>query len=186
MSNKGFTLIEVLVAFFLFVLVMGGAFSGMQQAITVQRDALEKRAAVEELSFAMEYLARALRGAQKDLAGDCLPAGYTFEATTRIRWLDRNNRCREIFSDAGHDFSERISSDSTPSFGTPRGLISNDFDADVFWFRVFGEYQGDAVDDPDYIQPHVTIGVLLRSNHDNRELVSMQTTISTRVIDVEQ
>lgn len=187
MKNRGFTLVELLVAFSLFVLILGGVLTGVQTAVKAQRDMLEKQAAIEELSLAMDYVSRAFRGAKKDLIGSCIPGGgWTFQVTNRIRWLDRNEQCRELFQDSGHDLFERISNDNTANFGAPRRIIADDFDVDVIWFRVHGEYQGDA-GNPDHVQPHITLAVLVRSDKPgNRPLASMQTTITTRTIDVQQ
>ena len=199
-QTMGFTLVEILVAFFLFVLLLGGALGGVQQAVGFQRTTLERQAAIEEVSYALEYMSRAIRGARKDMGPTCLTSqpgsGWTFEweATpfptpnfVRIRFLDRNDRCREFtWEQVGGQptLQERISSDSSASnFGPKYNLISDDFSVPVFGQIVRGEYEGDIVI-PDYSQPFIHFHFTVANKSMTTDFLTVQTTMSTRQIDV--
>lgn len=189
-QKNGFTLVEILVAFFLFVLVLGGALGGVQQAVGFQRITLERQAAIEEVSYAIEYISRAIRGAQKDTTGSCTAqVGRTFQypGPQPFRFIDGNGKCREFKRNVvgGQGFlEERISEDDTVGgFSGPGAidwhrLISDDFNITNFLYHVRGAV------DTERSQPRVLFGITVSNKADTQDFLTVQTTMSTRQIDV--
>ena len=184
-QKNGFTLVEILVAFFLFVLVLGGALGGVQQAVGFQRITLERQAAIEEVSYAIEYISRAMRGAQKDTTGSCTAqVGRTFQypPPQPFRFVDANGKCREFKRNVvgGQGFlEERISTDANAAnLGSWRRLISDDFNITNFLYHVRGAV------DTERSQPRVLFGITVSNKTDTQDFLTVQTTMSTRQIDV--
>ena len=74
-KERGFTLVEILVALGIFLLVGGVAFQFLFSSFAAQRTALGRQTLVDQLSFVVEYMSRAVRDAEKDLLDQCLTSG---------------------------------------------------------------------------------------------------------------
>lgn len=181
MKQKGFTIVELLVAAAVFSLVIGGAFNLLISSIGAQQQHLASDRLFNQSSYLTEYMTRALRQAKKELSSsaDCLTTagrGFNYEINAgadRIRFLDKNNLCREFLL-SGAQVQERISSDqSALNFGPAIALTPAEFQVQTLKFSLLGEGQAD------FLQPRAT--VFMRINN-----LEFQTTVSQRNFDVQQ
>jgi prepilin-type N-terminal cleavage/methylation domain-containing protein len=107
-ENKGFTIIELLVVI--------GVFSGVITFIVgifvsnfkMQRRTMTVQKTIGEISYALEYMSRAIRMARNDVSGSCLeesdPEGYTYGTPTQgngIQFIDYQNNCVKFFLEDG-------------------------------------------------------------------------------------
>lgn len=110
-NKKGFSLIELLVVI--------GVFSGLMVVITgifianfkMQRKTMAIQKTIGEISYATEYMGRAIRMAKNDYEGECLeednPKGYTYgtpednleNPQQGIQFIDYNGDCIKFFLD---------------------------------------------------------------------------------------
>lgn len=72
MNNKGFTLIELIVVMSVFMLIVAVAIAIFLSIIGSQRRILAQEQMLSQVSYAMEYMSKGLRMAQKDTEGTCL------------------------------------------------------------------------------------------------------------------
>lgn len=103
MKNKGFTLVEVLTAVTIFSLIMAALFGFLSQTVKSQRETLVAQETVDNASYVLEYMSRALRMAKKDDVGgiDCLTENKVNYASTRdgrgIKFRNYKDECQEFF-----------------------------------------------------------------------------------------
>ena len=183
-KDSGFTLIEVVVALFIFSLIGGTALNLLVSGIAAQRSSVAGQTLIDQTSFVAEYMSRALRQAGKDLtsSGQCIPRGWNYQiiTATTIRFLDRDNKCRDFFfSTASSQVYQIISANhqvSSPRSEQP--LTSNNVDVQALTFSAQGENN-----QTDNLQPRVTFSLQVRA-HGEKPSVFFQTTISQRRFDV--
>ncbi len=75
-SKKGFTLIELIVAMAVFLFIVGTAIGIFISIVQHQRVILSEQELLNQTSFVVERMSKALRVAKKDLTGACLGSGY--------------------------------------------------------------------------------------------------------------
>src|SRR3989339_453028 len=110
--QKGFTLIELLVSMSVLLVISGISASLFVSAILEQRRILAKQGLYGQLSYALEYMSKAMRMAGRDLTGDCLGGqGRNYLLTRQdtfgsgeylgIKFINQsdNNICQEFFLD---------------------------------------------------------------------------------------
>jgi Tfp pilus assembly protein PilW len=94
-KRKGFTLVEVLIASFLFLLIVSTIIGLLISIIEAQSLVLKDQRAISESSYAMEYMSRALRMAKKDTDGNCSGANNIYNLNSgEIRFLNYDNKCQ--------------------------------------------------------------------------------------------
>jgi prepilin-type N-terminal cleavage/methylation domain-containing protein len=116
--NKGFTLIELIVVIAVFLLIIGVAITIFVSIINNQRMILSQQQLLNQISYAEEYMSKAMRMAKKDEAGSCLiddnnesHPGYIYLLTrpdisnqsyTGIKFINAsdNDTCQEFFLDS--------------------------------------------------------------------------------------
>lgn len=103
LKTKGFTLIEVLTAVFVFSIAMvmlGGIFVSMAKS---QKYSSKSIQAINQLSYALEYMSRAIRMARKDDVGgvNCLTQVKANYEITRggqgIKFRNYKDQCQEFY-----------------------------------------------------------------------------------------
>ena len=70
--KKGFTLIELIVVIAVFLLIVGAAVSIFISIVQHQKIILAEQELLNQTSYVLEYMSKALRMAGKDLTGECL------------------------------------------------------------------------------------------------------------------
>jgi len=173
-SNKGFTLVEILVVITVFSIFITSVTSLFANAMKEQRKSLDKAYLLNQGSFTAEYVSRALRMVQKDSTGACIPAGLNYQITrggNGIRFLNYRSgtNCQEFYLENGKIKVEKfgISQDLTPA-----GLSIESLN-----FSVSGQDQSDG------LQGKVTFTWQLRSTGLSIQDLKLQTTVSQRELD---
>lgn len=184
--QKGFSLVEIMVAVAIFSVVISVASMSFILAIKSQKKSLAEQELLAQTSYVMEYMSRALRMAKKDLSGDCIAAKTNYGrpyGNSSIRFLNyegATGECQEFFLDVDGQLKMRKSSDDTAAnFGAAVPLTSATLTIDPgsVQFYLIGESQFDN------IQPRVTI--FLDIDGKEQTDIKIQTTISQRNLDIE-
>ena len=179
--NKGFTLVELLVAITVFATVASIAFGITASLIHKQERIMHMHTLMENSSYALEYIQRATRMAQKD-DGGCIVSGENYEHSngdSTIQFLDYENLCHRFSLDNGQ-IQETISTDDTSeNLGTAAVAFTSDkIDVTSLVFELSGESGVDS------IQPRVTIEFEASSKYFPDVQINVQSTSSQRNLDL--
>jgi len=171
---KGFTLIEMLVTALIFSIVVGAATGVFVSAIKLQKYNLSHQQLLSQVSYAMEYMERAIRMAVKD-DGFCGFAGQNYNETSdSIKFATYHGQCWRFFlQDEQLKVYKKVD-----AVETVYDLTSDDFKVSNFNVEVSGDISEDTE------QPKVTIFIEIEgdgSGHQPR--IEIQTTISQRNFD---
>lgn len=181
-TEKGFTLIEILVAVAIFALVVGTTSGLFISGIRTQRNVLTSQIVLDNTSYAIEYMGRAIRMAKKQMPE--LPAclsqnGLNYEITGRggLKFLNYQKVCQEFFLDP---VAKRLKESKG---GSEQFLTSDNLQILSFNFNLQGQLQ------TDNLQPRVTIfldamGVQKELKPEEQAKIRIQTTVSQRNLDV--
>lgn len=187
-NNKGFSLIELLVVVVIFTIIMGSVIGVFVSAVKIQKYNLSHQQLLNQVSYAMEYMERAIRMAVKD-DGTCGFANQNYRVTspagsnTKIEFrrymrMQGGNpvyECQEFYLD-----TNLLTSKNDDIYSTPLPMISDEYKVTFLKFNVIGED-----DPPDTDQPRITIvmeieGEILGPDPKMR----LQTTVSQRNLDM--
>lgn len=190
-KNKGYTLIEVLIAVAIFFTVIAGPTGLFIFSLQNQNRIFSTREIIDNSSHVFEYMSRALRMARKELDCDdrrepdsctCLQDngyGSNYEITHGGRGIKFNNSqkpsiCQEFFWDTTDNRLKETKDGSEPI-----ALTSDDLEVISFKFKKFGFEQDDD------IQPRVVVFLeITKKNQTQAPKIKIQTTISQRNLDV--
>ncbi len=179
MKDKGYTLIEIMVAVGIFFVVIAAPTGFFVVSLKGQQKALSSQELFDNVSYSLEYMSRALRMAKKDLTGDCISQKVNYEITlmgTGIKFKNYQGVCQEFFLDTDYRLKESKSGEVNP-------LTSNDLKVDSFKIGPTESW-----DQGDNEQPRVTLLLEVRGARGQREelqpVIKIQTTISQRNLDV--
>jgi len=183
-KNKGVTLIEMLVAVAIFSITVGAILGLFISAIRSQRKVLATQELLDQTSYVLEYMNRALRMAKKDSSGSCTgTAGKNYE--NGIDWI----RFLKFEYAAGTDVCFKFYLSGTQIYESKGGaagvpLTSNKISVNFLKFNL----SGDVISESPNLQPRVTIflEILGRGIGGNRPKIQIQTSISQRPLDVAQ
>lgn len=169
-SQKGFTLIELVVALALFVLVLDIVASIFVLVVRHQKSILSQQQTLNEVSFALERMSSQLRNASVGQTAACLPNPQDVYVLTHpnvatglhegIKFIDSNGACHEFFLDEGV-FKERINNEQA------QPLLSGNTASAAFVIN--GDLKVSFARSSDTVWPRVTLS-----------LQNFQTTISWR------
>lgn len=167
----GFTLVEILVAVAVFSLIMGVASTVFVSAIKTQRRSLASQELLDQTSYAIEYMSRAVRMAKKDFDGSCTGlANLNYrKIDSRIIFENYDGFCQEFFLQDGRLKEDRA--------GTENYLTSPDLN--IVSFNIGPD---DSWDQDDNLQPRVTVSLDIEGK--NQTKIKVQTTISQRNLDI--
>ncbi len=181
-NRKGYTLIEIMVGIAIFMIVMAAPVGLFVNSLKAQQKVLFSQRLMDNVSYSLEYMSRALRMARKDTSGVCIAANTNFELTRNgkgIKFLNYSDVCQEFYWDdvsVPHRLQEVKSAVTLP-------LTSDDLD--ILSFKIG---PSDSWDQDDNEQPKVTLYLEAKGIKSQKtELqpqVKVQTTISQRNIDV--
>ncbi|MBL7156293.1 MAG: type II secretion system protein [Candidatus Pacebacteria bacterium] len=175
-DKKGFTLIELLVSITVFAVLISAMMGILISGIQAQRRSLAQQDALNQLSFAIEYMSRALRMAKKENGDGCLDAGdgYNYENPggdiSEIRFINhlQADACQRFYE---QDKSIRYEDGSGSWFILTKNIIIEELR-----FELSGE------NETDNFQPRVTI--FIQAISEGLAPINLQTTISQRNPDV--
>jgi len=171
-KNKAFTLIEMMVTVLIFSIVIGAVIGVFVSALQVQRYNLAYQQLLDQTSYAMEYMGRAIRMAVKDDGVGCISSGFNYQdSASGIKFVNYKGECQEFLLEGGQLKVEVDSGGKIP-------LTSDDFNVTSLDFEV----SGDEVDDN--LQPRVTIFTEIQGGGAGPQPeITIQTTISQRNLD---
>jgi Tfp pilus assembly protein PilE len=194
---RGFTLVEMLVAIFVFITVLGASSAIFVDVIRNQKRVLANQELLNQTSYVLEYMGRAIRMAKKDDIGgavNCLTCpACNYEATHcvgvvchGIKFRDyKDEYCQEFFREQVAPGIYRLKELKVKiSDGT---TILNDLTSADLNVEFFNIGPSDSWDQGDLDQPRVTLFLdIKRSDFPSGEApeVKIQTTISQRNLDV--
>ncbi|MFA5013128.1 MAG: prepilin-type N-terminal cleavage/methylation domain-containing protein [Candidatus Paceibacterota bacterium] len=190
-SKKGMTLIEVLVSMSIFAVLSVSLVNLFTSAMNTQAAILQNQELINQTGYAMEYMHKALRMADRDVPGTCTGvanSNYGADGTkTLIKFLAFDYsaggyRCMEFSLSAGI-IKVRKSTDATDdAFGSYIDLTSSKITVSTLNFAV----DGDTVN---IGQPKVTIMVDAVSTSKRVNPIprlTLQTTASQRNLNIAQ
>lgn len=176
--EQGFTIPELLVALFVFSLIVGGAANLLLIGIAAQRSSLAMQELLDQSSFVAEYMTRSLRQAQKDLGPTCLSVrGLNYEITQGgqgVTFLNVQGQCQKFFLE-----------DSRIKEILPAEQFLTSDNLQVTSLRFILTPEGDTQDND--IQPRVTISFEIEGKGvkpESRPKLQFQTSVSQRTVDV--
>lgn len=184
-KEKGFTLVEILVAAAIFGTLMVAITGIFISALRIEKNVLGSKKVLGQISYAAEYMTRALRMAEKDKTGICVkdvPFGsgnysnYESGSVSEIRFKNalQGGDCQEFFLEDGKiKFQTEAESPLPP---LPLELTSSDIVVDSLKFEITGEVQDDN------LQPFVTI--YIEAHSQDSPPLKVQVSISQRNLDV--
>lgn len=163
-NNSGFTLIEMLVTVFVFSILMTIAGSIFVQSLDVQRRAFAIQALEENGRFSLELMAREIRFSEVKTTDTNCPAN----PSTTLSLVHPVN--------GDIQYSLRGTIISRTVDGVDQVLTSNEVEVTNLNFCVFGQTEGDSV------QPRVTISMSLMAGDREPQVIDLQTTITSRLL----
>ena len=189
MKSRAFTLIEMLIAVVIFSIVIGTATGVFVSAIKLQKYNLTYQRLLDQTSYAMEYMSRAIRMAKRNDAGICvgMDAASNYEphvvgiADDEIKFATYHGQCWKFFLEEDLAGFNRLKIEQVKQgVFSEYYLTSDDFDVKSFNVVVLG-------DGADQKQPRVTIFMeIVGIGRAPQPKIQIQTTISQRDLDVLQ
>jgi prepilin-type N-terminal cleavage/methylation domain-containing protein len=167
---SGFTLVETLVAMAIFSMIVGAALGIFVTGVRSQRKVLASQQVLDQTSYVLEYMSRALRMAKKDLLGNCIAANSNYALTgSGIKFKNYKNECQEFYLESGQLKESK-------NGGSGIALTSSNLTVNYFGISSSGWLQ------TDNIQPSVTI--FLDVIGKEQAGIKIQTAVSQRNLDV--
>lgn len=213
-KTKGVTLIELLVAVAVFGIFIGVITGFLVSGIQVQRRTLATQDLLNQASYVIEYIARALRMAVKDTGGICVAPNANYwvnplyyvdpswqsysdswdfptkgQGIRLLKSTDSGNVCQNFYLDPNDNIlKEQTSPDENATFGSPLPLISDKIQIISFSVNVSGDLSGSSLDsESPNRQPIVTIflELMVKDTSTGQPRVKVQTSVSQRNLDVQ-
>ena len=186
LSQGGFSLIELIVAFGIFFIVAGSASWLFVEAVKAQKRTLAYQQVLDNVSYVMEYMSRTLRMAKKDTTGNCVnKTGGTILANYEvipngIRFLNYRDICQEFYLQGIRLKEKKYKNETRGQVETDLELTSSKISVARFNIYVWGWDQGDN------LQPKVTIYLESKERLEGVPLIMIQTSVSQRNLDVQK
>lgn len=191
-GNRGVTLIELVVVLAIFMLCMGTAVTLFVAVVGHQKRILQEQELLNQGSYAIEYMARAIRTAVKDVLGTCLQEddnddsypGHMYLLTNYdtasgfyrgIKFIADDGACRKFYVGSDNVLKE------VKDGGVPQNIMSDKFQIKYGRFVINGDKTIKKAWQKDGIQPRITIllDVKTQLSGSQQEKI-IQTTISQR------
>ena len=196
-SGAGFTLIEILVAITVFSIIIGSISGIFVFSIREQRKILTYQTILDQTSYALEYMSRALRMARKQLppneecSATCLSQiglNYElFDENQELRFQNYECICQRFFIQNGQLMEQRSWQFQNEDIVDPTGdnppvpLTSTDIQINYLKFDLSGQNQ------IDNLQPRTTFYLEIEGKAGllgNLSKIKIQSTISQRMLDI--
>ena len=187
--THGFTLIEILIAIFIFGILGTVAVNLFVSSLTSQRYVLASQKVSDETALLMESMSRLVREAKRDDFGECIGAGLNFQIVnvggfSALQFIDGNGKCRYLlFDNVGKKIGEQVSTNRSAgnlTAGLGGYLTSDGIEINDFRFILSGESSSDD------LQPRVTLFIDATPRNfpsGNPPRLQIQTTLSQRNLD---
>ena len=182
-GNKGFTLIETVVALGIFIAISAGLGEVISVSIQNQVKIVTMQNTFSQAIFSLDKIEKELRMAKKDLSGSCVGArerNYNVTPSGSITFLfldqDLGLKCKKYTVEGGQ-IKEYISENTTSTFTTGINVTSSLYSVNSLRFILTGDTSSQ-----DNLQPKITI--LMNISNDYLSPMNIQTTISQRRLDL--
>jgi len=177
----GFTLIELIVTIAVFTIIISSVVALFASALRTQDEVFFQNEVLSSSSYAVEYMAKALRMAKKDLTGGCITAKSNFEnigSNQKIRFLNYEKKCQEFGLANGVVYVKKSTSGLSSQLSVEIPLTSSNLNVSKLGFIITGN------DQEDELQPKVTF--LIEAGKTGKKLLPLkiQTTVSQRDLDI--
>ncbi|MDD5145537.1 MAG: type II secretion system protein [Candidatus Pacebacteria bacterium] len=185
-KNKGFTLVEMMVAITIFSVIVGAAIGVFVSSMKSQRKVLAEQEILDQTSYALEYISRAIRMAKKDSGPECLSLDNlnyekTSSGTGGIKFKTYlGDYCQEFFRECsgGKCYLVERKTEIDTGFITENNLTAPNLNVASFNIGPADTWSQD-----DSLQPAITIFFEIEGKENSK--ISIQTTISQRNLDVQ-
>jgi len=176
--KKGFTLVELMVGMTIFTLILAAVIGILISGIKAQRLILRQQQALDQLSFAIEYMSRSLRMAKReDGTFPCLSNDLSYQNPnspniSSVRFINhlQEDDCQEFSLEGNRiKYSIKINQGREDLY-----LTSSELTIQALSFKLQGESKSDTY------QPRITIFLNITSPL----ILRLQTTISQRNLDI--
>jgi len=193
-KNKGVTLIEMLVAVAIFSITVGAISGLFISAIRSQRKVLATQELLDQTSYVLEYMSRAMRMARREstptaecshITTDCLSQAdlnYETSGNQDLRFLNYTCACQRFFLEGPRlkEQKDWTLIGGVPTGGTENFLTSDKLQINSLKFNLSGQSQSEVPN----LQPRVTIFLkILGRGTTERPEIQIQTSISQRPLD---
>ena len=205
LTEKGFTLVELIVVMAIFLFVIGAALSIFISIIKDQRRVLAEQQFLNQVSYAEEYISKGIRMAKAEVNENCLidseghdHPGYIYLLThphpngqsyKGIKFINQSGIsassdpiCEEFFLDTDGVLKE------SQNNGSPVALTPANLQIDSVIFLINGSsdsYVEQCIGTDPCVQPRVTMIMKVKIAGDNDEpMRTIQTTLSQRNLNV--
>lgn len=177
MKNKGFTLIEMLIALGIFCVLIVAIMRVFTSGFSFQRRVLEAQAVQRDGTYLMEMLSREIRMASATY-GSNIPIS---SGSTSLKFINHNNQlvtyCRATALNDGS--GDAVCNSSGNSFAVNNKVMNS---SDVKVSRlVFYPSKTDSTGNYSDSEPMITIYMALQSVKDPSVTISLQSTVSMRL-----
>ena len=191
-GNAGTTMIELLVSITIFSIFITVGSQLLAAALSQHQKALERAELLNQASYALEYMNRFLRMAQKDTLGNCITQNLNYDNpannTSAIRFISYQGKCMEFSSqDVSQDgkifkvIMIRKSADGAANgLGNYIPITTVGISVDNLYFLLNGQGQGDSS------QPSVCLAMKIKGRMPlAAQEIKIQSTVSQRELDVQ-
>lgn len=173
-KSGGFTIVEMMVAVAIFALVAAASSEIFVSSIKNQRRYLASQEILDQASYFLEYVSKALRMAKKDIDGVCITATFNYQKTQDnpgIRFMNYQGICQEFYLENGQ-LKERKGVAVSALTSSNLQVVSFNIGPDGSW------------DQGDEEQPKVTFSLEIQGKEQAK--IKIQTTVSQRNPDIVQ
>lgn len=192
-KEKGFTMIEMLASLAIFGFVSVLLVNIFVSALSSQKRILQNQELMNQSSYTLEYMTKAIRMAERDMTGECIDvgdgdAGENYGIGTSpvaLTFLTYDikasaNKCIQFLFE-NNAIEERISTDDTSdNLGAPVSITSSSVSVERLEFYVTGDTVGDM------IQPRVSVMIKMKAlpAATNSPIIIVETSVSQRKFDI--
>ena len=190
-NGAGFTLIEMVFVLAIFLIIIGVMVDIFISMVKHQKRILLEQELLNQSSYALEYMSKALRTAAIDSGGDCLEVpGYMYLLThcsgssgpcQGIKFINHsdNDACQEFFVDTNESsgFALKEMKNDQPA----QNLLSEKFTLNNGMFLINGDKTLRFATSSDLVQPRVTLLLNANTNGPLSQQKVVQTTVSLRI-----
>ncbi len=173
MKEKGFTLIESLVAVVVFLIALTALMGVFASALRNQRYILASQQLLDQSSYALEYMSKSLRMAKEDEGGNCIGSGDTYEGFNgeSLEFKNQRKECQTFSLTSGELLDRRYSLEEGDVYDDGiLPLLSDSFEVSRFGVSI-----------SDSGQPRVTVLLdIVGKEMKDKPRIRLQTTVSQR------